>query len=315
MRIIDAEKNSLHLSKNTAVGLGTFDGLHIGHIALVNTLVSEAKLNNLHSLLYTFVKHPCNILRKKLFPDILTPINKKAELLSGTSLDYLYCEKFDEVYSRIQPEQFVKDILVDRLAMRLAVVGFNYRFGYKGMGDAELLKKLGKKFDYSVTVIPPIKVDNEIVSSTLIRKYVIKGKMSRVFKMLGRHYSIKGTVIDGKKIGNTIGFPTANIHPENYMVTPGEGVYITKTYIDNMLYDSITNIRQKSVFYLDDCKYKNQSIVETYIFDLDRMLYGKELEVYFIEKIRDEKNFESLNELKIQIEKDIKIARSFQLRK
>ena len=160
--------NNDRLKGPTGVGLGNFDGLHIGHMALINTLISESKLNVLKSVVYTFTKHPENILRKKLFTPLLTTVNKKTQLLGETSLDYLYFDEFNEVFSRLKPERFIKDVLVDKLGMKLAVAGFDYRFGYKGTGDTKLLQELGKKYNYKVIIIPPIKVENEIVSSTLI---------------------------------------------------------------------------------------------------------------------------------------------------
>ena len=157
------------------VGLGNFDGLHIGHMTLINTLICESKLNSLESLVYTFKKHPENIIRKKLLTPLITTVNKKVELLDKTDLDCLYFDKFDESLSRMKPEAFVKDILVARLNIKLAVAGFDYRFGYMGQGDTELLKGLGKEHGFKVLVVPPVKVDDEVVSSTSIRKCIVAG--------------------------------------------------------------------------------------------------------------------------------------------
>ncbi|MCX7710955.1 MAG: bifunctional riboflavin kinase/FAD synthetase [Clostridia bacterium] len=290
----------------TGVGLGNFDGLHIGHTSLINILIRESKLNGFKSVVYTFTKHPENILRKKLFTPLLTKESKKIELLNETALDCLYFDEFDEEYSRMSPEEFVKKILVNKLKAKIAVAGFDYHFGYKGEGDVQLLKELGKKYKFKVIVIPSIKIDDEVVSSTKIRQYVAKGSMNRVFNLLGRHYSITAEVVSGRRVGNTIGFPTANINPEGYLVLPQNGVYITKTLLNGVLYKSITNIGYNPTF-----EAEKRLTVETHIIDFERDIYGEKIEVFFLKKIRDERKFSSINELKDQIKSDMQKAREF----
>lgn len=306
MKVIYYKDGNKTIEGPTGVGLGNFDGLHIGHMALVNTLIAESRLYGFHSMIYTFTKHPENILRKKLITPLLTTERKKIELLEETSLDFLYFDEFTESFSRMKPEAFVRDILVDRLKIKLAVAGFDYRFGYKGEGDTELLKKLGKLYNFKVVIIPPIKIDNEIVSSTLIRNCVAKGDMEKVFRLLGRHYSITGEVQSGKRIGSRIGFPTANIHPENYLILPRNGVYITKTLMNGKLFPSVTNIGNNPTF-----NGHNPISIETHILDFDDDIYKKEIEVFFISRIRGEKKFKSKDELVKQIREDIAATRSF----
>lgn len=296
----------VYAERPTGVGLGNFDGLHIGHMALINTLIKESRLNNLKSVVYTFTKHPENILRKKLFTPLLTTVDKKIELLEETPLNYLYFEKFDEDYSRMDPENFVRDILVGRLGAKLIVAGFNYRFGYMGNGNTDLLKELGKKYGYRVIIIPPIKIDNEVVSSTLIRQYVSRGNMDRVFKLLGRHYSINGEVAFGRNIGSKLGFPTANINPQSYMILPEHGVYATKTLLGGELYNSVTNIGRNPTF-----EGAVNITIETHILDFSGDIYGKKIEVYFISKLRGEKKFKSKDELIVQVHRDISNTREF----
>jgi riboflavin kinase/FMN adenylyltransferase len=294
------------LIRPTGVGLGNFDGLHVGHMALVNTLVSESRINSLDSVIYTFTKHPENILRKKLFTPLLTTCNKKIQLLSETSLNYLYFDEFDENYSRMKPESFVKDILLARLKARLAVTGFDYRFGYKGQGDTELLKQFGRKYGFKVVIIPPVKVDNETVSSSKIRESVAKGDMERVFRLLGRHYSITGEVMDGRHVGSKIGFPTANLHPEDYLILPQRGVYITRTLLDGSFYPSITNVGLNPTF--GDVE---RTSVETHILDFDNNIYKKNIEVFFLSKVRNEKRFKNKEELAEQIQRDIVLTKEY----
>ena len=306
MNVILGIDRDNEINNFTGIGLGNFDGLHIGHMALVNTLINESRLNGLDSMIYTFTKHPENILRKKLFTPLLTTGNKKIQLLGDTALKYLFFDEFDEEYSRIKPENFVKDILLGKLKAKLAVAGFDYRFGYRGQGDVNLLKELGKAYNFKVIIIPPIKIDNEVISSTIIRENVAKGEMENVFRLLGRHYSITGDVMDGRRIGSKIGFPTANLHPEEYLVIPHKGVYITRTLMDGRFYPSITNVGMNPTF--GDVV---RISVETHILNFNQNIYNKSIEVFFISKIRNEIKFKSRDELVEQIHKDISKAKEY----
>jgi riboflavin kinase/FMN adenylyltransferase len=306
MQVINSSTGSNIFNCSTGVGLGNFDGLHIGHMALINTLIREARLNGLKSIVYTFTKHPENILRKKLITPLLSTETKKTELLGETCLDFLYFDEFTEEFSRLTPEDFVKQVLLDRFNIKLAVVGFDYKFGYKGQGDVTLLKRLGQKYGFKVIVIPQIKCDNEPISSTRIRKFIINGDLEMVYKLLGRNYSITADVVSGRRVGNTIGFPTANIHPEMFLVLPQNGVYITKTLLDGKLYNSMTNVGFNPTFEVGNTKN-----VETHILDFNEDIYGKKIEVFFLKKVRDEKKFDSVDDLIQQIKSDMKQTRTF----
>jgi len=305
MKVIYGSDKKIELKKPTGIGLGNFDGLHIAHMALINTLIGESKQGSLESVLYTFNKHPENIIRKKLFTPLITSVNKKVQLLELTGLDYIYFQEFDESFSRMSPEVFVRDILVNILNMKLAVTGYDYRFGYKGQGDVDYLKELGQKYNYKVITIPEIKVNEDIISSTLVRKHVKKGDMHSAFKLLGRHYSIKGIVERGKRIGFTLGFPTANIYPKEYLLMPTDGVYVTRTLLKGKMYNSITNIGKNPTFS------NREKSIETYILDYEGDIYGKDIEVFFLKKIRGEKKFAGKDELIMQIKKDIESARKY----
>lgn len=306
MKTIFGAENGKFAPRSMAVGLGNFDGLHVGHMALVNTLISEARLDGLESMIYTFTKHPENILRKKLYTPLLTTVGKKIQLLNETSLNYIFFDEFDESYSRMKPESFVREVLLEKLGAKLVVAGFNFRFGYMGQGDENLLKELGKKYNFKVVIIPPIKIDNEIVSSTLIRGCVAKGDMESVFRLLGRHYSITGEVLDGKRIGRRIGYPTANLQPEEYLIMPHTGVYTTKTLYNGEFYNSVTNIGLNPTF--GDV---TRISAETHILNFDRDIYRSSIEVFFLKKMRNEKKFRSGKELADQIHRDIKAANEY----
>jgi len=298
--------NDISSFHRTGVGLGNFDGLHIGHMALINILISESKLNGLQSIVYTFTSHPDNIINKnKRTPSLMT-LEKKEQILGQLPLDYLYLEEFNENFAKMKPVDFVKNILVDKLKIKLAVAGFDYTFGYKGEGNTNLLKKLGEQYGFKTIIVPPIKINDEIISSTSIREYISKGKMEEAFYMLGRPYSITGIVETGYKLGSKLGFPTANITPAPYLLLPSFGVYLTRTLIDGKLYNSITNIGIKPTLELSDPKV----CIETHILNFSDNIYNKLIEIYFFSKLRDEIKFKDKDELANQVKSDIVNATS-----
>lgn len=292
--------------KYCGVGLGNFDGLHRAHMTLINTLLNECRMNDLHSVIYTFKKHPEHILRKKLFTPLIMTMEHKARVLEKTELDSLYFQEFDEKFSRMRPETFIEKVLVGKMRAKLVVVGFNFHFGYMGKGDTELLKKAGDRLGFSVIVIPPIKLREEVVSSTIIRQYIIKGRMEKVFELLGRHFSVPGKVITGKKVGRTMGFPTANMLPERYLVMPASGVYITRTLYLGQWYNSVTNVGTCPTL-----KNETEVILETHMMGFTGELYGQDVEVFFLKKLRNEKKFESREALIHQIQLDIEKAKKY----
>lgn len=308
MKIIDDTKTFPYLTKPLGIGLGNFDGLHIGHITLINILINECKVNGLNSMVYTFSKHPEGILKKVPITPLLLTKKKKSELLNSLPLDLLFYENFNEVFSKMKAEEFVKDILVSSFNIKLAVAGFDYTFGYKGQGDANLLKKLGRKYDFKVIIVPPIKIGNDIISSTLIREYIASGNMEEAFFLLGRHYSITGRVESGHCIGSSLGFPTANLYQVDYLLLPSPGVYVTKTIVDGKIYKSITNIGKAPTIKKENTKLN----VETHIIGFNENIYNKNIEVLFFRKIRDEIKFNSKEELICQIKQDILTAQNIE---
>ena len=265
-------------------------------------LVSECRSRKLASIIYTFTKHPENILRKKLFTPQITTAKKKIELLDKFFLDYLYFAEFDDNFSRLLPEEFIKKVLVDTFGIKLAVVGYDYRFGFEGSGDVALLEHYGQKYNFDVIVVPPVKLENEVVSSTSIRNYLSYGYVDKVYKMLGRPYSIQGQVVKGRSVGAKIGFPTANIIPEKYLLIPRSGVYLTQTYVNGRLYKGLTNIGKNPTFKL------KKTSVETHLFDFNEDIYDKTVEVFFYQRIRRERKFDNVESLVKQIAEDTSCA-------
>lgn len=289
------------IKENTVICLGSFDGLHIGHQTLIENVIKESKEENLKSVLFTFSNHPASIIPNKEEPKLIITNDEKVETLKKTGIDYLVMVAFSKEFMRMDPEDFVKDILVDNLNVKKIVVGFNYRFGYKGKGDTNLLKKLSDLYDFKVDIVSPIKNNGEVVSSSLIRKLILGGNIKKANKYLGRLFSIEGEVIHGKKRGKNLGFPTANIYLNNNYIVPKTGLYKTNTIYKSNRYNSLTNVGFNPTFE------RNRNIsIETYILNFNKDIYNEEIKVEFLEFLRDEKKFNSKEELIEQMNSDIR---------
>lgn len=306
MEIIDLNSCKVELNGN-AVALGNFDGVHIGHQELINSNINEAKKRNLKSTVLVFRNHTKEILKKNGDSKIqlLTSFDQKIDILKGFGLDTLYIADFNENLMKLSPEEFVDNILLKKLNTKLVTVGFNYRFGYKASGDVELLKKIGLDKGIDVNIIPPVYVGHEIVSSTAIRNSIKAGDIKKANRFLGRNFTIIGSVVKGKNRGRKLGFPTANIKLIDNYVLPKQGVYITNTIVDGEKLISLTNIGYNPTFNEDELK------IETYILDFNGNLYGKTLQIQFIDFIRDDVKFNTAQELIEQIEKDVKYIKTY----
>jgi len=254
---------------------------------------------NIKSMVYTFNKHPFNILGNKEIK-LITTMEKKSEILEQLEVDYLCLREFDNNFSSIRAEDFIKNILVDKYNAKLVIVGFNYNFGYKGLGDVNLLNILGEKYDFKVIMLEPMYFKDEVISSSNIREKIKNGDMEGSKNLLGKYYSIKGKVEYGNRIGTEIGFPTANIIPLKNYALPKSGVYYTNTIIDNKCYESITNIGNNPTITKG-----HNTIIETHIFEFSGWLYGKNIEVVFKRFIRDEVKHKDIHDLKETIINDI----------
>ncbi len=305
METIDLNRSKIELS-GTAVALGNFDGVHIGHQQLIESNIKEAKIRKLRSAILIFRNHTKELLAKNNDPKIqlLTSFEQKIEILKNFSLDAVYIIDFDEDLMKLSPEEFITNILLKKLKAKLVTVGFNYRFGYKAAGDSDLLKKVGLDKGIEVNVIPPVYIEGQIISSTAIRNFIKAGNIKKANKFLGRNFTIIGSVIKGKNRGRKLGFPTANIKLSDNYVIPKEGVYVTNTFINGKKFNSLTNIGYNPTFNEKELK------IETYILDFAGNLYGKTLEIEFLDFIRDDIKFNSVQELISQIEKDVKYIKT-----
>jgi riboflavin kinase/FMN adenylyltransferase len=287
--------------KNSVVTIGSFDGIHLGHRRLMEMAKDSASELNSVSVVLTFHPHPLKVVNPEAKTKLITTFEKKIELIEETGIDYLVYITFTPEFANMQPEDFVKNIIVKKLNPLKIIVGHDFGFGANKSGNIALLEKLSVEFGFELSVVEPVIIDDEIVSSTLIRRLVITGKVCAVKRFLGRDYSVHGGVVKGCGRGRQLGFPTANIVPEEELF-PKDGVYVTHVRINDKFYDSVTNVGSNPTF--DDALRR----IESYIFDFDGDLYDKEIEVFFLERLREEIKFNNVNELESRIKKDIEIA-------
>lgn len=302
MEIIDLEDYKEERYK-TSIALGNFDGVHIGHKELIKTMVAEAKRLGNRAAVLIFYNHTREIIEGRR-PDLLTSNPQKEKILKELGVEIVYKMKFNESIRGLSPEEFVQGILIDKLNIQSVTIGFDYRFGYKASGDAGLLKTYGDKYNFFVNIIDPIYLEKHPVSSTRIRSAIREGNISLANKMLGRNYSLQAKVVAGKGIGRRLKFPTANLETIKDFVIPRPGVYVTETMVNKKKYLSVTSVGTNPTFNEKDLK------VETHIIDFDENIYGRIIEVGFIDYLREEIKFPNVVELKNQIEKDILLVRS-----
>ena len=288
-------------SKNNYIALGSFDGLHLGHLSLVRKVKSLAKENNGKSIVFTFKNHPRTFININNKIELIMTNEEKIRVLQKEGIDILAFKDFDEKMMKMMPDEFI-NWLCKTYNVKGIVVGFNFKFGYKNLGDVELLKKFEEEYRYKLYVMEPCKSEGEIISSTTIRKELVDGNVEKAFDMLSRPYMLSGKVIDGKKLGRTIGFPTANLEINQQKVIPKKGVYYTNVKINEKIFKGITSVGNNPTV-------NGQELtVETYILDFSNDIYGKEINIYFIDRIRNEIKFNNINELIEQLKKDKKFA-------
>ena len=298
MEVIENYKNFNH-SKNSIVTIGTFDGVHIGHRKIIEELVATAKKENCNSVLLTFFPHPRMVLQKDNSIQLINTIDERIEILKKTGLDYLIIQPFDKEFSRLSALDFVRDILVNHLRTFQLVIGYDHRFGKNREGDFEQLEEYGEMYDFSVQEIPAQDINAVSVSSTKIRKALDQGEITKVTEYLGYSFSISGIVVKGDRLGNTIGYPTANLEvKENYKLIPKKGAYLVKSNIKGVCVYGMMNIGFRPTV-KGICQ-----TIETHFFDLDADLYGEQLEIELIAFLREEQKFASLDALKTQLALD-----------
>ena len=292
-------------SSKTIVTIGTFDGVHVGHKKILDKITLSAQNSNLESLVLTFFPHPRTVLQEGSEMKQLNTIDEKIALLDKIGVDNLIIHPFDQEFSRLTAEDFVKTVLVDIFNVAKIVIGYDHRFGRNRTADIDDLIEFGKKYDFEVEQISVEEINDVSVSSTKIRTALNEGEVALANSFLNYSYSITGTIIKGKQLGRTIGFPTANIHmKETYKLIPKDGVYVVSCEIDGNNHYGMMNI---GVNPTTDTNNQQQKI-EVHLFDFNDDIYEKSITVSFLKRIREEQKFESVDALKNQLSLDKKTA-------
>ena len=295
--IIDPKEN---IGKSVCATIGIFDGVHLGHRSIIDQVKKEATTKDLSSCVITFDPHPQQVLTGKKLP-FITPFEKRVKLFEKENVDIAVCFTFDEKFSKITAEEFIRDTLVNVLNLKKIFIGHDFVFGCKKGGNFELLKKMGNELGFETKIIEPVTNGSDVISSTAIRKLILAGQISKANKYLGRNFSLEGTVTEGEKRGRILGFPTANLKTD-WDLLPKPGVYITQCHLEDTVHKSITNIGFRPTFG------KNSLLIESHIFDFNNEVYNKKLGIEFLNRLRDEKKFDGIDELKKAISDDVKTA-------
>lgn len=287
----------------TAIALGYFDGVHIGHRRVIQKAIDTARANGWQSTVLTFDPHPREVLGQSGYTRYLTPLADKLEQFEKMGVEKTYVMQFDIAFAAVYPEDFITDCLMP-LSCRQVVVGFDYTFGHRGMGTAQTLQEMSHG-RYGVDIIGPVNRLGEKVSSTIIREYLHHGDVEQTRHLLGRPYKVRGTVVHGDKRGRTIGFPTANVSVSAPYLIGKNGVYGVRFTVDQQSYFGVMNVGIKPTFELE----KKEKSLEVHLFDFSGEIYGKDVEVELLFYIREEQKFAGVDALIAQIQKDVATAK------
>ena len=297
MKIFHGTENA-NIQKPTVLTLGVFDGLHLGHQRIMQTVVERAKAVNAVPTAITFDPHPRAVLHPESVPPLLQTLDQRLANFDVLGIEQAIVIPFTKEFAAQPAEDFLDVIVHDRLHAKEAYLGNGFAFGRGRGGDIELLRRMSGELGFFADEVPEVQLRGQRISSSKIRKLLAEGRVNLVRRMLGRPYGVEGVIIRGNRRGHTIGFPTANLKPHNRVI-PKFGVYATATLVDGNWRRSITNIGVRPTF-----ETEAEPSIETYIFDLDQDLYGDVLRVRFLHRIRDERKFGGIDELKAQIQKD-----------
>ena len=298
--------NEFHSDKKTIVTLGTFDGVHLGHTAILKKLTQNTQNETFESTVLTFFPHPRMVLQGKSDLKLLNTINEKIELLEKIGIDNLIIHPFDEKFAELNAEAFVSTILVDHLRVQKIIIGYDHRFGKNRTANIDDLISFGAQYGFEVEQISAQEIDEISISSTKIRTALEEGDIQLANEYLGYSYFLSGTVVKGKQLGRTIGFPTANISlEEDYKLVPQNGVYVVQAEIDSKSIYGMMNIG------FNPTVQGKQKTIEVHLFDFDTDIYNRKIQVGILQRIRSEKKFESIELLTKQLEEDRNFSRNY----
>ncbi|HEX3228176.1 MAG TPA: bifunctional riboflavin kinase/FAD synthetase [Pyrinomonadaceae bacterium] len=304
MRLFHGTENA-EIARPTVLTLGVFDGLHLGHQLIMKTVVERARAIGAVPTVITFEPHPRAVLHPESAPPLLQTFDQKVEALGVLGIEQTIVIHFDEAFSRIRAKDFLGEVVKDRLHAKEVYLGRGFAFGHNREGNIELLKRISGQLGFIADEVPEVALRGQRVSSSRIRELLLRGQVNLARRMLGRPYGVEGPVAHGAERGTQIGFPTANIHPHNRVIPRG-GVYVTATLLDGQWRRSVTNIGMRPTF--DD---GTTTSVETHVLNWSDDLYGDVVRVRFLRRLRDEKKFGSIADLKSQIERDVSRAEEY----
>ncbi len=290
---------------NPVITIGNYDGIHIGHRQIIERVKARAASLGGTSMLMTFNPHPLHLLRPERELAAIVPLEEKKRLIAETGIDVLLVLPFTREFSALAPETFVSYILVEKLGVKGVVIGYDFRFGSRGMGDISMLETLGASYGFFVEVVDAITLEGEKIGSNRVRRLVSEGNVTKAAGLLGKPYDIEGTVVRGAQRGSAIGYPTINLET-HYSLVPANGVYVTEAEVHGRRYGAVTNIGYDPTF--TDARVRT---IETFILDFDGTLYGEKVKLRFMKRLRDEIKFSSVDELKARIADDVATARSY----
>lgn len=297
--------DSQFASSYVALTIGNFDGVHLGHQQLLNTLKAKADENQLLSAVMTFYPHPMQVLHPEKKIERMFDQRDLVEVLNDLGIHYLFEQNFNSEFARLEPEVFLREMLVKKMQVKQLIVGYDFAFGHDRSGDLSVLKSLCQALSVGLTVVPAYEKDEFRVSSTVIRQKLKSGEVEISAHLLGRPFYYRGVIQKGFQRGRILGVPTANLFPDVSFV-PRQGVYVTQSYLQGHCFKGITNVGVNPTV-SDEQKIR----VETHLFDFNQDVYGQEMRVEFLKFLRDEKKFSGLDELKEQIHRDIVEAKDF----
>ncbi len=307
MQVVRDPFRSTDLSRGGVGTIGNFDGVHLGHRKILETAVARAREVDRPSFAITFEPHPMAVLRPGDAPRRIQTLRQKEEAIASIGVDTLLVIPFTRDFSLTEPEEFVRTLLRDRLGASELFLGAHFAFGRGKRGDLALLSRMGAECGFSVSSVPEVLADGAPVSSTRIRRALEKGDVRDADAMLGREYELDGLVSRGDRLGHQIGVPTINLEPENEL-PPADGVYVTEIEIRSFgrRFPSVTNIGRRPTLYED-----YTTTIETYVLDFSADVYGERVRLFFLERLREERKFPSMMDLKAQIQRDIAAAREY----
>ncbi len=301
MRIIRGIKSLSEQLPAPVLTLGNFDGVHLGHQAIFEKVIERSRAIGGTSVAFTFEPHPLKVLTPERSPRLLNTFHGKMRLLELAGLDVVICAKFTRTFADQNPEDFAREVLHKTIGVREVYVGYDYAFGRGREGSIDSLKRMGKTYGFEVGVIEPVRIDTIVVSSSVLRDLISNGKIEEASKLLGRPYSIEGEVIHGAHRGRMIGFPTANLHTANE-VLPAFGVYAVHAGVGGRRFQGVASIGIRPTFDAGPVS------IEVYLFGFEGELYGQQMELQFVKRLRGEEKFSDVDSLVRQIRKDVNEA-------